>query len=85
MECNVHYPTDNALLWDTRRVASRILQRGRKLNPTSVLHRLYDRKIKKLYLDITRYIASKSKQRQRLVKQSFRTLIERATWIVDIS
>ena len=76
VECNVHYPTDSSLLWDTWRVASRILQRGRKLDPASVPHRFHDRKTKKLYLDITRYIASKSKQCQRLVKQSFRDSIE---------
>lgn len=85
VECNVHYPTDSSLLWDVWRVASRILRRGRKLDRASVPHRLHDRKIKKLYLDITRYSASKSKQRQRLVKQAFRTLIERVTWIVAIS
>ena len=85
VECNIHYPTDSSLLWDAWRVASRILQRARKLASASVPHRFHDRKIKKLYLDITRYSASKSKQRQRLVKQCYRTLIERVAWIVDVS
>jgi IS5 family transposase len=85
VECNIHWPTDSSLLWDTWRVASRILQRGRKLDPSSVPHRFHNRKIKRLHLDITRYITSKSKQRQRLVKRSFRTLIRRVAWIVGIA
>jgi IS5 family transposase len=36
-------------------------------------------------LDITRYITSKSKKRKRLVKRSFRTLIQRVAWIVGIA
>jgi IS5 family transposase len=77
VECNIHWPTDASLLLDTWRVASRILQRGRSCEPSYVPHRFHDRKIKHLQLTITRYSASKSKKRQRLVKRSFRTLIRR--------
>jgi len=38
------------LLWDTWRVASRLLRRGRALGPATCLHRFHDRKIKRLYL-----------------------------------
>jgi IS5 family transposase len=85
VECNIHWPTDSSLLWDAWRVASRILQRARALDAISVPHRFHDRKIKRLHLNITRYSASKSKQRKRLVKQSFRTLIRRVGWIVGIA
>lgn len=84
VECNIHWPTDSSLLWDTWRVASRILQRGRTLDPSSVPHRFHDRKIKRLHLTITRYSVSKAKKRKRLVKRSFRTLIRRVAWIVGI-
>jgi IS5 family transposase len=40
--------------------------------------------IKKLSLDITRYITSKSKSRKRQVRTWFATLVERVEWIVGI-
>ena len=85
VESNIHYPTDSSLLWDTWRVASRLLQRGRKIAPESCLHRFHDRKVKRLHLYVTRYMPSKSAARQRKVKADFRTLIERTAWIVAIA
>ncbi len=85
MESNIHYPTDASLLWDTWRVAARLLVRARKILPQSVPHRFHTRKIKKLYLDITRYSRSPSAKRQRKVLGWFRTLIERVEWIVAIA
>jgi transposase, IS5 family len=85
MEANIHYPTDSSLLWDTWRVASRLLQRAREVSPQRVPHRFHTRKIKKLYLYITRYISSPSAKRQRKVQGHFRTLIERAEWLVAIA
>ena len=85
VESNIHYPTDSSLLWDTWRVASRLLKRAREIAPESCPHRFHDRKIKRLHLYITRYMPSKSKSRQRKVKSSFATLIERTAWIVAIA
>jgi IS5 family transposase len=85
VESNIHYPTDSSLLWDTWRVATRLLERAREILRESVPHRFHNRKIKGLYLYITRYMPSKSKSRQRQVKSSFRTLIERVEWIVAIA
>jgi IS5 family transposase len=82
VESNIHYPTDASLLWDTWRVASRLLKRAMEIVPGCCPHRLHDRKIKRLYLYVTRYMPSKSAARQRKVKASFRTLIERTEWIV---
>ena len=48
-------------------------------------HRFHNRRIKWLYLYITRYLPSKSESRQRQVKANFRTLIERVEWIVAIA
>lgn len=84
VESNIHYPTDASLLWDTWRVASRLLKRARQRAPGSMPHRFHDRKIKRLYLYVTRYMPSKSASRQRRVKATFRTLIERTAWIVAI-
>lgn len=85
VESNIHYPTDASLLWDTWRVASRLLKRAREIDPASVPHRFHDRKTKRLYLYVTRYMPSKSESRQRKVKAEFRTLIERTGWIVAIA
>jgi transposase, IS5 family len=85
MESNIHYPTDASLLWDTWRVAERLLARARDILEESVPHRFHTRKIKKLYLFITRYSGSPSAKRQRKVQEAFRTLIERVEWIVAIA
>lgn len=83
VETNIHYPTEASLLWDTWRTASRLLKEAAKL-VTGWSHRYHDRKVKKLFFDISRYSSSKSQKRQRQVKQWFRKLIERAEWIVAI-
>ena len=85
VESNIHYPTDASLLWDTWRVASRLLTQAREIFSGSCPHRFHDRKIKRLYLYVTRYMPSKSESRQRKVKAAFRTLIERTEWIVAIA
>lgn len=85
VESNIHYPTDASLLWDTWRVVSRLLKRARQIDRASVPHRFHDRKLKRLYLYVTRYLPSKSAARQRTVKAAFRTLIERTEWIVAIA
>jgi len=85
VESNIHYPTDSSLLWDTWRVATRLLKRAREILRESVPHRFHNRRIKWLYLYITRYMPSKSESRQRQVKANFRTLIERVEWIVAIA
>ena len=85
VESNIHYPTDASLLWDAWRVASRLLVRAREIAPRSVPHRFHNRKIKRLFLYVTRYATSKSEARQRRVKAEFRTLIERTAWIVAIA
>ena len=85
VESNIHHPTDSSLLWDTWRVAARLLERARDILPESVPHRFHTRKIKGLYLFVTRYMPSKSESRRRQVKTRFRTLIERVEWIVAIA
>lgn len=85
IESNIHWPTDSSLLWDTWRVASRLLKRGRSLCPASCEHRFHDKKIKRLHLFATRYYKSTSKQRRRHVQKAMRTLIERVDWIVEIA
>jgi len=82
-ECNIHWPTDSSLLWDVYRVASREMSYGRELDPLSCLWRFHVKKIKKLYLFITRYSQSTSKKRLRKVKQEMKALIIRVEEIVE--
>jgi IS5 family transposase len=85
VESNIHYPTDSSLLWDAWRVASRLLKQAMKIVPGCCPHRFHNRKIKRLHLYVTRYMPSKSCSRQRKVKESFCTLIERTGWIVAVA
>lgn len=85
VEANIHWPTDSSLLWDTWRVASRIMKRGRRVRRASCPHRFHDKKVKRLHLRITRYSSSKSKKRRREVKRAFGTLIQRVARIVEIA
>jgi len=85
VESNIHWPTDSSLLWDTWRVASRLLKRARQIVPGCCPHRFHDRKIKRLHLYVTRYMPSKSTSRRRKVRSSLRTLVERTEWIVAVA
>jgi transposase, IS5 family len=85
VESNIHYPTDASLLWDTWRVVSRLLKQAMANAAGSCPHRFHDRKIKRLYLYVTRYLPSKSASRQRQVKAAFRALIERTEWSVAVA
>jgi len=83
VETNIRWPTEASLLWDTWRVASRLLKRGRDIVAESCPHRFHDRKTRRLYLLVTRYAKSPSKKRPRKVKAAFRVLIGRVGWIVE--
>ena len=79
VETNIHYPTDSSLLWDSFRTIDRLWQQALYIGLTTRLpdYRFHTKKVRKLYLDITRFANSKGKQRKRLVKKSYKLLIER--------
>jgi IS5 family transposase len=83
VETNIHWPTDASLLWDTWRVAARLLRQGRAIDWELCPHRFHDRKTKGLYLFITRYVKSENGRRQRQVRKAFRKLIVRVEWILE--
>ncbi|MCP4305646.1 MAG: hypothetical protein GY788_12350, partial [bacterium] len=82
-ECNIHWPTDSSLLWDTYRVIARELSRGRQIDPLSCPWRFHVKKIKKMEFFITRYSISKSKKRQRAVRQRTKELIVRVEEVLE--
>ncbi len=54
-ETNIHYPSDSSLLWDSFRTLARLLQQTQQELPQLALkHRFHVKKVKKLFLFITR-------------------------------
>ncbi|MFQ5464239.1 MAG: hypothetical protein ACE5E5_16635 [Phycisphaerae bacterium] len=82
-ECNIHWPTDSSLLWDTYRVIAREMSRGREFDPLSCPWRFHVKKIKKLHLFVTRYSNSPSKKRLRKVRRDMKTLIVRVEEVLE--
>jgi len=74
IESNIHYPTDSSLLWDSYRVLWRLLGAVRTEEPGLCPHRFHDRKAKKDFVYVSRYMRSGSKARQREMKRRFRRL-----------
>jgi len=85
VETTIRYPTDNALLWDSFRVLLRLFNEAREYMPGLIENRFHARKVKKLYLTITRYASSRDKKRQRKVKKSKVKLIEQVERIAALS
>jgi transposase, IS5 family len=85
VETDIHWPTDAGLLWDTWRVASRLLRRGREIVAQSCPHRFHDRKVKRLYLFVSRYAKSKCAKRRRKVRAVLAKLIAHVAWVVEIA
>jgi len=83
VETNIHWPTDSWLLWDTYRVVARLIRSGYENSSEDCPYRFHDKKIRKLYLDITRFSNSKNKKRRRQLKKWYRTLVERVGTIVE--
>ena len=82
-ECNIHWPTDSSLLWDTYRVIAREMSRGRRIDPLSCPWRFHVKKIKKMEFFIARYSNSKSKKRLRQVRQQMKELIVRVEEVLE--
>jgi len=85
-ETNIHYPTDSSLLWDSFRTLARLLQQIQQERPQLALkHRFHTKKVKKLAFFIARNGASPSKSKKRKVKSTYRKLIGRVEWIVEMA
>jgi len=82
-ECNIHWPTDSSLLWDSYRVIAREMSYGRELDPLSAPGRFHVKKIKNMNFFIARYSNSTSKKRLRQVRQTMRKLIVRVEEVLE--
>ncbi len=85
-ETNIHYPTDSSLLWDSLRTLARLFKELKdEMKAAGMTHRFHTKKVKKLAYYISRNGKSQSKQKQRKVKSTYRTLIDRVRWIVGVA
>lgn len=85
-EANIHYPSDSSLLWDSFRTLARLLRQIQQELPQLALnHRFHTKKVKKLFLFIVRNAAGKTHSKKRKVKSTYRTLIQRVTWIAEVA
>ena len=82
-ECNIHWPTDSSLLWDTYRVIAREMSRGRQIDPLSCPWRFHVKKIKNMEFFIARYSNSTSKKRLRQVRQRMKELVVRVEEVLE--
>jgi len=85
VESTIHYPTDCSLLWDGFRVLYRLLNQARDRFPGVIPYRFHEKKVKKLFLFITRYTRSKDKKRQRKVKKYQAKLIKQVSKIAEVA
>ena len=83
-ETNIHYPTDASLLWDSFRVAARIMQQCVEADGNlSVGNRFHDKKTKQLYTFVSTH--SGKKRSNRAVRRNMRKLIEKVEWICTVA
>lgn len=83
-EANIHYPTDASLLWDSFRVAARLMRQTVFADPAlSLGNRFHDRKTKRLYTFIATHAGKK--RSSRAFKKSMRELIEKVERICEVS
>lgn len=84
-ETNIHYPTDSSLLWDGFRTLARLMKdAGDEMGRMGIRHRFHTKKVRKLFLYISRNSCRKDKKVQQKIQSIYRTLIERTKWIVSV-
>jgi IS5 family transposase len=85
-ETNIHYPTDASLLWDSYRVAARIMCQCREADYRLTLgNRFHDKKVKRLYTFIATHIGKKTPSTQKDVRRHTKQLIKKVVWICGIA
>ena len=80
VETNVHWPTDSSLLWDSYRVLARLLRRLRKRERVLRDRRLHPRRVRRLYLNISRRARGQVSSSEAL-KPLYSKLIQQVTTI----
>ncbi len=85
-DANIHYPSDSSLLWDSYRVFSRLMKRGKKhISGMQFKHRFHPKKVKSIQYKIVRNVNKRKKGTKRYLKKMYRKLIARVEWILEVS
>lgn len=75
-ESNIHYPTDASLLWDSYRVAARLIKQSIEADRNLAMgNRFNEKKIKRLYTFISTH--SNKKRSKRAIRRAMHVLINR--------
>jgi IS5 family transposase len=83
-ETNIHYPTDASLLWDSFRIASRLMRQIVSEAPIlSVGNRFHDKVAKRLYTFVSTHAGKK--RSNRAMRKNMRKLIEKVNWICEMA
>jgi len=83
-ETNIHYPTDASLLWDSFRIASRLMRQIVSEAPIlSVGNRFHDKVAKRLYTFVSTHAGKK--EVIRAMRKNMRKLIEKVNWICEMA
>lgn len=83
-ETNIHYPTDNSLLWDCYRVLARTIRHCNEAEPMyNCGNRFHEKKIKRLYTFIATHSGRSNKRTKRKIARTFRVMIDRVDRLCD--
>jgi len=84
-ETNIHWPSDNTLLWDTYRVLARLVRAAREIDPEIAgTRRLLEKKVKRLMV----WISRKTRKKMALspaIQRRYKALIELVEGILSWS
>jgi IS5 family transposase len=82
-ETNIHYPTDVALLWDSFKVATRLIQQSVAEDASLTMgNRFHEKKVKRLYTVVSTH--GGQKRNARAVRRNMKKLIEKVEWICNV-
>lgn len=84
-ETDIHYPTDNSLLWDVYRTGARLIRSCMEADSTlNMRNRFHDDKMKRLHTFVATHYSKKNKSTKRKVSRSIGVMIERTAHNVEV-
>lgn len=84
-ETNIHYPTDAALLWDSYRVGSRLIEQCRKADGKLDLgNRFHNKKVKRSYTFVATHSSKKNSATKRAVSRHTKHLLKQVKRVSHI-
>jgi len=81
IETNIHYPTNNSLIWDCIKESERLLKRLKK-DIESLIYERYCKKVKKIYFKIN--VSKDGEERMKLFEKQLKMLKESINQVSEI-